>query len=85
MSAGGAYAICWRNWAIVCNRRARYGREGNTKTGTSNLRTARTVAKYQEEEEQVISVDTRKKELIGEFKNAGGEWQPEGAGGSPGS
>lgn len=26
----------------------------------------------------VISVDTKKKELIGDFKNAGQEWQPEG-------
>ncbi|MEO6235976.1 MAG: ISAzo13 family transposase [Vicinamibacterales bacterium] len=27
----------------------------------------------------VISVDTKKKELIGDFKNAGQEWQPSGA------
>ena len=27
----------------------------------------------------VISVDTKKKELVGEFKNAGHEWQPTGA------
>ena len=26
----------------------------------------------------VISVDTKKKELVGDFKNAGKEWQPEG-------
>lgn len=25
----------------------------------------------------MISVDTKKKELVGEFKNAGREWQPE--------
>ncbi len=28
--------------------------------------------------EPVISVDTKKKELVGEFKNAGQEWRPEG-------
>jgi hypothetical protein len=28
--------------------------------------------------EPVISVDTKKKELVGNFKNAGQEWQPEG-------
>ena len=39
---------------------------------------ARTVAQYQEEGEPVISVDTKKKELIGEFRNAGREWRPEG-------
>ena len=26
----------------------------------------------------VISVDTKKKELVGDFKNAGREWQPAG-------
>jgi len=26
----------------------------------------------------MISVDTKKKELVGEFKNAGREWQPQG-------
>ena len=26
----------------------------------------------------VVSVDTKKKELVGEFKNAGQEWQPAG-------
>ncbi len=26
----------------------------------------------------MISVDTKKKELVGEFKNAGREWQPKG-------
>ena len=28
--------------------------------------------------EPVISVDAKKKELVGDFKNAGREWQPEG-------
>ncbi len=26
----------------------------------------------------MISVDTKKKELVGDFKNAGAEWQPKG-------
>ena len=30
------------------------------------------------ENEPVISVDTKKKELVGDFKNAGREWRPEG-------
>ena len=29
--------------------------------------------------EPVVSVDTKKKELVGEFRNAGEEWQPAGA------
>ena len=39
---------------------------------------ARQVADYQAAEEPVISVDTKKKELIGDFRNAGQEWQPKG-------
>jgi hypothetical protein len=37
-----------------------------------------TVAAYQKRDQPVISVDTKKKELVGDFKNAGREWQPTG-------
>ena len=33
---------------------------------------------FQRQSEPVISVDTKKKELVGEFKNAGQEWEPSG-------
>lgn len=36
------------------------------------------VAQYQNAGEPVISVDTKKRELIGDFKNAGQEWRPKG-------
>lgn len=36
------------------------------------------VAQYQAAGDPVISVDTKKKELIGDFKNGGQEWQPKG-------
>lgn len=36
------------------------------------------VAEYQSTQDPVISVDTKKKELVGDFKNGGREWQPEG-------
>lgn len=39
---------------------------------------AQMVADYQSAGDPVISVDTKKKELIGDFKNAGQEWQPKG-------
>jgi DNA-binding MarR family transcriptional regulator len=39
---------------------------------------AKEVARYQRRRQPVISVDTKKKELIGDFKNAGREWQPKG-------
>ena len=38
----------------------------------------RQVRVFQEQGEPVVSVDTKKKELVGDFKNAGQEWQPEG-------
>jgi hypothetical protein len=37
-----------------------------------------TVAKFQRRSQPVISVDTKKKELVGDFKNGGCEWQPKG-------
>jgi hypothetical protein len=36
-------------------------------------------AQYQAAGDPVISVDTKKKELIGDFKNGGREWRPKGA------
>jgi transposase len=36
------------------------------------------VAQYQRDGDPVVSVDTKKKELVGDFKNAGREWQPKG-------
>lgn len=36
------------------------------------------VAKLQRRGQPVISVDTKKKELVGQFKNAGREWRPKG-------
>jgi hypothetical protein len=39
---------------------------------------AQKVAAYQSERQPVISVDTKKKELVGDFKNGGREWQPAG-------
>ena len=38
----------------------------------------RQVISCQRRHQPVVSVDTKKKELVGEFKNAGVEWQPKG-------
>jgi hypothetical protein len=38
----------------------------------------RKVLAFQKQQQPVISVDTKKKELVGEFKNPGEEWQPKG-------
>ena len=34
--------------------------------------------RFQQRGQPVISVDTKKKELVGDFKNGGREWQPKG-------
>jgi hypothetical protein len=39
---------------------------------------AATVADFQARCQPVISVDTKKKELVGDFKNPGREWRPQG-------
>ena len=37
-----------------------------------------TVLSFQDRGQPVISVDTKKKELVGNFRNGGREWQPQG-------
>jgi hypothetical protein len=37
-----------------------------------------TVTQFQRRGQPVISIDTKKKELVGDFKNGGREWQPQG-------
>jgi hypothetical protein len=37
-----------------------------------------TATEFLQHNQPVISVDTKKKELVGDFKNAGQEWQPKG-------
>jgi transposase len=39
----------------------------------------RTAKKFIAKGQPVVSVDTKKKELVGDFKNGGSEWQPKGS------
>jgi transposase len=66
---------------------AGYSLQGNRKTkegGSHPDRNAQfeyintTVQQFQKSGQPVISVDTKKKELVGPFKNGGREWQPKG-------
>jgi transposase len=72
-------------WRLL--RQAGYSLQSNRKTkeGTDHPdrneqfeHIARTVQAFQTQGQPVISVDTKKKELIGEFRMAGREWQPKG-------
>ena len=64
---------------------AGYSLQGNRKTKEGAAHPDRnaqfehintTVKRFQQRAQPVISVDTKKKELVGEFKNGGREWQP---------
>ena len=68
-------------------RAAGYSLQGNRKTkegGSHPDRNAQfehinaTVKQFQRRKQPVISVDTKKKELVGDFKNGGREWRPQG-------
>ncbi len=66
---------------------AGYSLQGNRKTKEGSRHPDRnaqfehinaTVIEHQRADQPVISVDAKKKELVGDFRNAGKEWRPEG-------
>ena len=68
-------------------KRQGYSLQGNCKTKEGTQHPDRdaqfghinaTVKRFQEQGQPVISVDAKKKELVGPFKNGGREWQPKG-------
>jgi hypothetical protein len=68
-------------------RAAGYSLQGNRKTKEGESHPDRdaqfehinaTVKRFQGSDQPVISVDAKKKELVGEFKNGGREWLPQG-------
>jgi hypothetical protein len=64
-------------YSLQANVKTREGRQHPDRD--AQFRHINTVAKRAVEQHQpVISVDTKKKELIGDFKNAGREWRPKG-------
>jgi Rhodopirellula transposase DDE domain len=64
-------------YSLQANRKTREGAhhpDRNAQFAFINRR----VARYQRRGWPVLSVDTKKKELLGDFRNGGREWQPEG-------
>jgi Rhodopirellula transposase DDE domain len=68
-------------------REAGYSLQANRKTREGNQHPDRNAqfefintqaTRFQKRRQPVISVDTKKKELVGDFKNGGREWHPEG-------
>ena len=66
-----------RNTSLQANRKTREGSTHRDRDAQFQYINA-SVQQFQRAKHPVISVDTKKKELIGHFKNPGREWQPKG-------
>ncbi len=80
------YSISYRSIAALLAELG-YSLQGNAKTREGSAHPdrdgqfeeiARQVSAFLAAGEPVISVDTKKKELVGNFKNGGREWRPQG-------
>jgi hypothetical protein len=67
-----------RGYSLQGLQKTREGKDHPDRDGQFEHLNTR-VATFQASGQPVISVDTKKKELVGDFKNGGREWQPEGA------
>jgi Rhodopirellula transposase DDE domain len=77
----GYRTVAWllheAGYSLQANRKTREGNQHpdrNAQFGFINAQATR----FQKRRQPVISVDTKKKELVGDFKNGGREWHPEG-------
>jgi hypothetical protein len=64
-------------YSLQANRKTREGSSHPDRNAQFDY-INRQVSAFQRRKEPVISVDTKKKELVGEFKNPGEEWRPQG-------
>jgi hypothetical protein len=64
-------------YSLQANRKTREGSSHPDRNAQFEY-IGRQVTAFQKQRQPVVSVDTKKKELVGEFKNAGQEWQPQG-------
>jgi hypothetical protein len=64
-------------YSLQANRKTKEGKQHPDRNAQFEF-IYREVGRQQASGQPVISVDTKKKELIGDFKNAGREWLPEG-------
>ena len=64
-------------YSLQANRKTREGSEHPDRNAQFE-HIAKRAKEFQRRGQPVISVDTKKKELVGDFKNAGKEWHPQG-------
>ena len=65
------------NYSLQGNRKAREGKQHPDRNAQFKYINQK-AREQQRRGHPVISVDTKKKELVGDFKNAGQEWRPQG-------
>jgi transposase len=65
------------NYSLQSNRKTREG-DDHPDRDAQFEHIATTVAQFQQRHRPVISIDTKKKELVGNFHNHGLEWEPKG-------
>ncbi len=64
-------------YSLQANRKTREGSSHADRNAQFEYINRRVLA-FQNQGEPVVSIDTKKKELVGEFKNVGQEWEPQG-------
>ncbi len=64
-------------YSLQANRKTREGSSHEDRNAQFE-HISRRVLGFQRQGEPVVSIDTKKKELVGEFKNSGQEWEPAG-------
>ena len=64
-------------YSLQANRKTREG-EGHPDRNSQFEYISRQVQRVQKRGQPVVSVDTKKKELVGDFKNSGQQWRPKG-------
>jgi len=64
-------------YSLQANRKTREGNQHPDRNAQFEHINAQVVTLHRQRQ-PVISVDTKKKELVGDFKNSGREWQPKG-------
>jgi hypothetical protein len=72
-----AHLLKKAGYSLQANRKTREGSSHPDRNAQFEYINRQVIA-YGRRSQPVVSVDTKKKELVGEFKNPGEEWQPKG-------
>jgi transposase len=77
----GYRTVAWllheAGYSLQANRKTREGNQHPDRNAQFEFINAQAV-RFQKRRQPVISVDTKKKELVGDFRNGGREWNPQG-------